>query len=184
MYLSPDRQTALLLPPRTASRTIATVAKTHGYTLHRDHHGIDPTLTAQATTRIVAIRNPYDALASWYSQQRNATAFPTFSDWLDAWIPKVLDPAQRQDGIAHYVHRNGYFHRWLTHNPTHLIRYELLVQDLPTHFPNLDPSTIPHVTDHDSTRADRPYRGFYSPEDLERVAQILEPEATNLGYSF
>ncbi len=181
MYYNEENNTAFLVAPRTGSRTIVHVIKQFGYKhVNRFHHGINPAQARKCDRVYVSVRNHWDALVSWHSQNPDAGKGMSVGEWF-RYIYKEYVLAGRSDGMARYIEPDRMFGRWLEY-ATDLIRFETLEDDLRNVIQ--EDFELPHIKDGRSCREGRHYSEFYSDEDARYVGDIFAHEIERLGYSY
>ena len=183
MYVNPDTGAVVLVPPRTASRTIAAALMGAGWVADRGHHFVHPEVLARAPWVAVSVRNHWDQLASWYTSRPQRL---DLGAWFDEWYGEDIIRSVADHGMGRYVTERGLYAKWLCHPSLHvvpeLIRFENLAEDL-------EAATGVHlgghrVSDRTSHRRGRHYSLLYTEQARHAVADRFADEIARLGYSF
>lgn len=207
MFYCPLTKEAYLAPPRTASRSISTVLKKHGWQRWLGRH--DNLTVCNAVTAkkqppadmprqwsrvLCTVRNPFDVLVSWWTfidEQPD-----DFNGWLQQWF-LAGKPSGAVRALPPRVF-GEYRNDW-----THVIRYERLEQDLCAAFDWWEPGMLgwtghgdtrrwellnpPQGQPHDGYPYEyrrKPYQEYYSDESRVLVETAYADELRELGYSF
>lgn len=179
MYIIPDKKFCFLASPRTGSKSVASalleqcnaVLVGSHHTTPEDHPeiGVDDTWVI-----CVAVRNHWDALASWWFKIESG---PGPMTPLMKFLPRFCENNKRYAG-------GGQLWSVATQYANQLIRYEWLGADLDMALvaAGLAPVTLPHIRD--SKRESQSYQALYKRNTVAWVAKNFATEIKNYGYKF
>lgn len=180
MLYHPQHRIAYLLPPRTATRSVARWLESLGFQEHHGRHGTCAERLSEARRVFCTVRNHWDALVSWWGSvpcEYEAGACSSFDEWLRRYY------LSGESVCRAYHEADGMWSRWL-HFAHRTIRYEHLEQDLREAFP-LE-SHLPKLKHIGATtrREGRDYRELYTPSGAAAVYDLYGREIDALGYTF
>jgi hypothetical protein len=160
---------------RTASKATRNALFTIGGSavLRAGHHVHRVALPSelQKLQAVTTVRNPYDALVTWYIKRRDASDNQSFARFL-------AEPAERTHNTAWAYPDSVFVH----HDADVFLRYETLQDDLSffLELHGLPPVQLPKDN---ITNDKRHYRSYYtSQETIDRATELCQRDLDLYGY--